>query len=83
MNEEISAGIKDVEKIQTHFAKVIVEKLPGEILYYGIMWYDNESDDYKVGFSSYNPYFVFKWLEENFEMMECPPIPGVPEGVGI
>lgn len=86
MDDAVRQNERGHEKIRTHFAHVFVEKHMGE-LYYSIIWYDEEEDVYFIGYSSYHPEFVFKWLEENFEIINRPPknkwSVGVPDGVGI
>ena len=60
-----------MKKIKTHFAEIIVT---GTALkpYYSIMWYDPADRNFHVGYSSYKLLYVFKWLREEFEIVEKP-----------
>ena len=56
-------------KIKTHFAKIIVEgtaKKP----YYDILYFDPKDRTYHIGFGSFCLEYVFKWLSEEFEIVE-------------
>lgn len=60
---------REYPKIKTHFAQIIVDgtaKKP----YYNIMYFDPAAGDYRIGFGSYFIDNVFKWLEEEFEVVE-------------
>lgn len=56
-------------KIKTHFAQIIVDGT-AEKPYYNIMYFDPAAGDYRIGFGSYCLDFVFKWLAEEFEIVE-------------
>lgn len=66
---EIENEYKNVEKIKTPFAQIIVG---GSIEkpYYSIMWVDTASKDFNIGYSSYFLAYVRKWLEVVFEVTE-------------
>ena len=70
--EAVLVGIeneyKNVEKIKTPFAKIIVEGTV-EKPYYSILWLDKENKEYNVGYSSYCLDYVFKWMEVVFEIV--------------
>ena len=55
------------QKIQTHFAKIIVGGALYEP-YYGILYYDPSDGQYHEGFGSYCLAYVFQWLSEEFEI---------------
>lgn len=59
---------KNVEKIKTPFAKIIVDGT-AEKPYYSILWLDEENKEYNVGYSSYCLDYVFEWMEEVFEIV--------------
>lgn len=59
---------KNVEKIKTTFAKIIVDGT-AEKPYYSILWLDEENKEYNVGYSSYCLDYVFEWMEEVFEIV--------------
>ena len=65
---EIENEYKNVEKIKTPFAKIIVDGTV-EKPYYSILWLDKENKGYNVGYSSYCLDYVFKWLEVVFEIV--------------
>ena len=56
-------------KIKTHFAQIIVDGT-AEKPYYNIMYFDPAAGDYRIGFGSYYLNYVFKWLTEEFEIVE-------------
>ena len=63
-------------KIKTHFAKIIVEgtaKKP----YYDILYFDPKDRTYHIGFGSFCLEYVFKWLSEEFEIVEATPVDAV------
>ena len=72
--EAVLVGIeneyKNVEKIKTPFAKIIVEGTV-EKPYYSILWLDKENKEYNVGYSSYCLDYVFKWMEVVFEIVSA------------
>ena len=65
---EIENEYKNVDKIKTPFAKIIVDGTV-EKPYYSILWLDKENKGYNVGYSSYCIDYVFKWLEVVFEIV--------------
>ena len=65
---EIENDYKNVEKIKTPFAKIIVDGTV-EKPYYSILWLDKENKGYNVGYSSYCLDYVFEWLEVVFEIV--------------
>lgn len=67
---EIENDYKNVEKIKTPFAQIVVG---GSIEkpYYSIMWLDTASKDFNIGYSSYFLAYVRKWLEVVFEVTEA------------
>lgn len=66
---EIENEYKNVEKIKTPFAQIIVGGST-EKPYYSIMWWDTTSKDFNIGYSSYFLAYVRKWLEVVFEVTE-------------
>ena len=58
-------------KIKTHFAKIIISGTP-EKPYYNILYFDYSDEQYHIGFGSYNLEYVFKWLAEEFEVVDEP-----------
>ena len=69
--EATNADVSENTKIKTHFANVIVERFHGD-LYYNILYFDPTDKEYHIGFGSYYLGYVFKWLEEEFEITEQP-----------
>ena len=63
-------------KIQTHFAKVIVDG-SSEKPYYNIMYFDQTDRECHIGFGSYCLEYVFQWLSEEFEIIEAPTVDAV------
>ena len=61
------ADLRKINKIKTPFATIIVGGT-AEKPYYSILWLDKEKKEYNVGYSSFCLEFVFKWLEEEFEI---------------
>lgn len=60
--------------MKTHFAKIIVGGTI-EKPYYSILYYDSEDGQYHMGYGSYELNYVFKWLEDNFEVDGNPVFP--------
>ena len=56
-------------KIKTPFATIIVGG-SAEKPCYSILWWDEADKECNIGFSSYYLDFVFKWLEEEFEIVD-------------
>ena len=56
-------------KIKTHFARIFVG---GSIdrPCYNILYFDPTDKDYHIGFSSFTLDYVFKWLQEEFEIVD-------------
>ena len=67
--EEFENDYKDFKKIKTHLAQIIVEGKVEEP-YYSILWWDEESKEYNIGYSSYCLDYVRKWLELVFEVVD-------------
>ena len=63
-----TAGCSVSKKIRTNFAKIIVSGT-SEKPYYEIMYFDTEKKEFCIGFSSYLLDYVFKWLQEKFEII--------------
>ena len=61
------ADLRKINKIKTPFATIIVGGT-AEKPYYSILWLDKGKKEYNVGYSSFCLEFVFKWLEEEFEI---------------
>ena len=59
-------------KIRTHFAKIIVSG-NAEKPCYDILYFNPIDEEYQIGFGSYCLEYVFKWLEEEFEIIEAVP----------
>ena len=60
----------DGNKIKTHFAQIIVHG-KAEKPYYEILYFDTEDRTYHIGFGSYCLDYVFKWLSNEFEIVEA------------
>lgn len=56
-------------KIKVASADIIVHKIDGKP-YYEIKYYDISNNEYHIGFGSYNLNFVFKYLEDCFDVIE-------------
>ena len=59
----------ETTKIKTNHARIVVDGT-AEKPYYSIEWYDHTKNEYFLGYSSYYIGYVFKWLEECFEIVE-------------
>ena len=66
-----NANSRETNKIKTHYARIVVDGT-AEKPYYSIEWYDHTKNEYFLGYSSYYIGYVFKWLEECFEIIETP-----------
>ena len=66
-----NANPHEITKIKTHHARIVVDGT-AEKPYYSIEWYDQTKNEYVLGYSSYHIGYVFKWLEECFEIVEAP-----------
>ena len=64
-----NANPRETDKIKTHYARIVVDGT-AEKSYYSIEWYDHTKNEYFLGYSSYYIGYVFKWLEECFEIVE-------------
>ena len=64
-----NANPREITKIKTHHARIVVDGT-AEKPYYSIEWYDHTKNEYFLGYSSYYIGYVFKWLEECFEIVE-------------
>lgn len=62
----------ETTKIKTHFAKIFVGGTV-EKPCYNIMYFDPDDREYHIGFSSFTLEYVFKWLAEEFEIIDEPP----------
>jgi hypothetical protein len=62
-------GCRLVEKIKTHFAKIIVGGTVDKP-YYSILYFDPKDREFHIGYSSYILAYVFLWLHEYFEVEE-------------
>ena len=58
-----------MEKIKTPFAKMIIDG-SREKPYFSILYFDPADKDFHIGYSSYYLFYVFNWLNENFEIVE-------------
>ena len=59
----------ETTKIKTNHARIVVDGT-AEKPYYSIEWYDPTKNEYFLGYSSYYIGYVFKWLDECFEIVE-------------
>ena len=74
----IDAYLKgEIPKIKTHFAEIIVSG-ENEKPYYSIVFIDPQTGEYEVCFGSFSLANVRKWLSEEFEIVEAPPVDAVP-----
>ena len=70
MNECLcSTETNEITKIKTNFAQIIVGGT-AEKPYYSILYFNPSDNEYYYGFSSYCLEYVFKWLNEKFEVEE-------------
>ena len=67
-----NAGGCETTKIKTHFAKIFVGGT-AEKPCYNIMYFDPIDREYHIGFSSFTLEYVFKWLQEEFEIIDEQP----------
>ena len=67
-----NADRRETTKIKTHFAKIFVGGSV-EKPCYNIMYFDPTDREYHIGFGSFTLEYVFKWLAEEFEIIEEPP----------
>ena len=68
-NNVTTENCGEYPKTKTHFAKIVVGGT-AEKPYYNIMYYDPAEGEYHIGYGSYRLDFVFKWLSEEFEVVE-------------
>ena len=59
-------------KIKTHFAEIIVGGTCEKPCYH-IMYFDPTDREYHIGFSSFCLEYVFKWLSDEFEIIDEQP----------
>ena len=59
----------ETNKIKTHFARIVVGGT-AEKPYYDILYFDPADGEYHIGFGSFYLEYVFKWLSEEFEIVE-------------
>lgn len=69
MSDVNAVGCGESTKIKTHFAKIIVGG-NADKPYYSILYYDPIAREFYDGFGSYCLDYVFKWLSEEFEIIE-------------
>ena len=69
VNNVTTENCSEYPKTKTHFAKIVVGGT-AEKPYYNIMYYDPADGEYHIGYGSYRLDFVFKWLSEEFEVVE-------------
>ena len=62
-------GCDSGNTIRTHFAEIIVRCIADKP-YYEILYFDTEDRSYHIGFGSYCLEYVFKWLSEEFEIVD-------------
>ena len=71
MDETLTnANPRETNKIKTHHSRIVVDGT-AEKPYYSIEWYDPTKNEYFLGYSSYYIDYVFKWLDECFEIVEA------------
>lgn len=61
----------ETTKIKTHFAKIFVGGTI-EKPYYNILYFDPTDREYHIGFGPFILEYVFKWLAEEFEIIDEP-----------
>ena len=66
-------SVSESRKIKTHFAKIIVYGTAEKPCYH-ILYFDPTDREYHTGFGSYCLEYVFKWLSEEFEIVEGDPV---------
>ena len=66
----------ETTKIKTHFAKIFVGGT-AEKPCYNIIYFDPTDREYHIGFSSFTIEYVFKWLAEEFEIIDAPTVDAV------
>lgn len=69
-------GCSQATKIKTHFAKIIVGGT-AEKPCYDILYFDPTDREYHIGFGSFCLEYVFKWLSEEFEIVDAPTVDAV------
>lgn len=67
MEQTYTGGTDAVEKIKTHFARIVVSG-SAEKPFYEIMYFDPEKDEFCLGYGSFKLKFVFGWLRDCFEV---------------
>lgn len=68
MNEETNNSKDMIEKIKVTSAEIVVHGTVNKP-YYEIKYYPVGEKECHIGYSSYNLDFVFKWLDEYFEVI--------------
>lgn len=68
MSEKVVQGNYKADKIKVTSAEIVVHGTADKP-YYEIKYYDIADGEWHVGYSSYYLDFVFKWLEECFEIV--------------
>lgn len=66
--KELKIETTEEKKIKALYADVIVERIEGKP-YYSIKYFDLEENKEYIGYSSYNLYFVFNWLDKYFDII--------------
>ena len=69
MDNLTNVNVEKPAKIRTHFAKIFVGGT-AEKPYFNILYFDPTDSEYHVGFSSFYLDYVFKWLSEEFEIID-------------
>lgn len=69
MNDNLTFESDTKQKIKTNFAKIFVGGTADKP-YYNILYFDTTDKEYHIGFSSYKLEYVFRWLSEEFEIVD-------------
>lgn len=67
-NEAVGNINSENTKIKVTSAEIVVHGTVDKP-YYEIKYYDIADGEYHIGYSSYNLNYVFKWLEECFDIV--------------
>lgn len=59
----------ETTKIKTHFAKIFVGGTAEKPCFH-ILYFDPTDREYHIGFGSFSLEYVFKWLSEEFEIID-------------
>ncbi len=76
-NDLISRSDCAKTKTKTHFARIVVGGT-AEKPYYNILYFDPDDKKYHIGFGSFRLEYVFRYLLEEFEIVDAPSVEAEP-----